>query len=46
MTGFFEMFGGGFGSLAPDQSLVIAGAAGYVIASDVRLHQSAKRPNG
>jgi hypothetical protein len=42
MTGFFEMFGGGFGSLAPDQSLVIAGGAGYAIAGDVRVHQSAK----
>ena len=42
VTGFFELFGGGFGSLNPDQSLVIAGAVGYSIAKDQRLHQSAK----
>jgi hypothetical protein len=42
MTGFFEMFGGGFGSLKPDEKLVVAGGAGYAIAGDVRVHQSAK----
>jgi hypothetical protein len=42
MTGFFEMFGGGFGSLMPDQSLLIVGGAGPAIAGDVRVHQSAK----
>lgn len=42
MEGFFAMFGGGFGSLAPDQALVIAGGAGYAIAGDIRVHRSAK----
>ena len=42
VTGFFEMFSGGFGSLTPDQSLVIAGGAGYAIASDPRVNKSAK----
>jgi glycosyltransferase involved in cell wall biosynthesis len=42
VTGFFEILGGGFGSLTPDQSLVIAGGAGYAIAGDARVHQSAK----
>ncbi|MFN5745923.1 MAG: glycosyltransferase [Methylococcaceae bacterium] len=42
VTGFFELFGGGFGSLNPDQAMVIAGAVGYWIAGDQRLHQSAK----
>lgn len=42
MTGFFEIFGGGFGSLKPDEKFVVAGGAGYAIAGDVRVHQSAK----
>ena len=41
VTGFFEIFGGGFGSLKPDERLVIAGGAGWSIASDRRVHQSA-----
>lgn len=42
VTGFFEMFGEGFGSLRPDEKLIIAGGAGWSIASDARVHQSAK----
>ncbi len=42
MTGFFNMFGGGFGSLKPDQKLVVAGGAGFAIAGDVRVHRSPK----
>lgn len=42
VIGFFELFGGGFGSLKPDQKLVIAGSAGWSIAGDVRVHQSPK----
>ncbi|MDD3935651.1 glycosyltransferase family 4 protein [Rhodoferax sp.] len=42
MTGFFDMFGGGFGSLKPDEKLVVAGGAGWAIAGDVRVHQSSK----
>lgn len=42
MTGFFNMFGGGFGSLKPDEKMVIAGGAGKAIVDDIRLHQSAK----
>ena len=42
MTGFFQMFGAGFGSLKPDEKLVVAGGAGWAIAGDVRVHQSAK----
>lgn len=42
VTGFFEIFGGGFGSLTSDQSLVVAGGAGYAIAGDPHVHLSAK----
>ncbi len=42
VTGFFEMLEGGFGSLKPDEKLVIAGGAGWSIAGDIRVHQSAK----
>lgn len=42
MTGFFDIFGGGFGSLKPDEHLVVAGGAGWAIAGDHRVHQSAK----
>ncbi len=42
VTGFFDMFGGGFGSLKPDEKLVVAGGAGWAIAGDVRVHQSPK----
>ncbi len=41
MAGFFDLLGDGFGSLAPDQRLVIAGGAGNAIARDPRLPQSA-----
>lgn len=42
MTGFFDMFGGGFGSLKPDEKLVVAGGAGWAIAGDARVHRSPK----
>lgn len=42
ISGFFEMFSGGFGSLKPDEKLIIAGSAGWSIAGDVRVHKSAK----
>lgn len=42
ITGFFELFGGGFGSLKPDEKLVVAGGASYAIAGDPRVHRSAK----
>lgn len=42
MQGFFSLFQGGFGSLKPDEKIVVAGSAGYAIAGDVRLNQSAK----
>lgn len=41
ITGFFDIFSGGFGSLRPDEKLIIAGGAGWNIASDIRIHQSA-----
>lgn len=41
-TGFFDMLGGGFGSLAPDEKLVIVGSVGDAISHDPRLHQSAR----
>jgi len=42
MTGFFDIFSGGFGSLKPDEKLVIAGGAGCAIAADMRIHKSPK----
>lgn len=42
MTGFFDMFSEGFGSLKPDEKLVIVGGAGWAITKDVRLHHSPK----
>ncbi len=42
ITGFFDMFSGGFGSLKPDERLVVAGGAGWSIADDDRVNQSAK----
>jgi hypothetical protein len=42
MTGFFELFSGGFGSLKPDEKLVFAGGASNLIAADPRLNKSAK----
>jgi glycosyltransferase involved in cell wall biosynthesis len=41
LEGFFELFGGGFGSLAPDQRLVVAGGAGKAIPDDPRFRRSA-----
>ncbi len=42
ISGFFEMFGSGFGSLKPDEKLIIAGSAGWSIAGDLRVHKSPK----
>jgi len=42
VTGFFELFSSGFGSLKPDEQLVVAGSVGWSIAADSRVHQSAK----
>jgi hypothetical protein len=42
ITGFFDIFGNGFGSLKPDEKLVIAGGAGWAIAGDSRVHHSPK----
>ena len=42
MAGFFELLSGGFGSLKPDEKLVVAGGASYAIAGDPRVHRSAK----
>lgn len=42
MTGFFDMFSDGFGSLRPDEKLVVAGGAGPAIAGDARVNQSPK----
>jgi hypothetical protein len=42
VTGFFELLSGGFGSLKPDEKLVVAGGASYAIAGDPRVHRSAK----
>src|SRR5690606_28273039 len=42
MTGFFNMLGGGFGSLKPDERLIVAGGAGPEIIKDNRLKPSSK----
>jgi hypothetical protein len=42
IEGFFDIFSQGFGSLTPDQSLVVAGGVSYSISSDYRLKKSAK----
>ena len=42
ITGFFDVFGNGFGSLKPDERLVVAGSASWSIAGDPRIHQSSK----
>ncbi|MEG0920876.1 MAG: glycosyltransferase [Comamonas sp.] len=42
VEGFFQIFGGGFGSLKPDEKIIIAGGAGWSIAGDKRVHKSAK----
>ena len=41
ITGFYEIFGNGFGSLTPEQALVVAGSAGSAIMADERFSQSA-----
>jgi hypothetical protein len=42
LTGFFNIFSGGFGSLKPDEVLVVAGGVGAAIKQDSRLQKSAK----
>ncbi len=42
LFGFFDMFGGGFGSLKPDERLVVAGGVGNLVFSDNRFIESAK----
>lgn len=42
LTGFFNMFSGGFGSLKPDERLVVAGGVGIAIERDSRLERCAK----
>jgi hypothetical protein len=37
ITGFFDIFGGGLGCIAPDELLVIAGSAGPAIIADSRF---------
>lgn len=44
MEGFFELFGGGFGSLGPHQRLVVVGSAGECILRAPRFQQSARLP--
>jgi hypothetical protein len=41
ITGFFEIFGGGVGCLAPNELIVIAGSAGPNIKSDLRFNRTA-----
>jgi Glycosyl transferases group 1 len=41
INGFFEMFGGGVGCIAPDELIVIAGGAGSHILSDARFAKTA-----
>ena len=40
--GFFRMFGGGFGSLSPEQNLVVVGGVYHLLKNDIRLKKSAK----
>lgn len=42
MEGFFSVFGGGFGSLADGQRLIVAGSAGPSVMDDARIHRSAR----
>lgn len=42
LEGFFTLFDGGFGSLSPDQRLIVVGGVGQMIANDSRFPQSAK----
>ncbi|MDN7535543.1 glycosyltransferase family 1 protein [Burkholderia orbicola] len=41
ITGFFDMFGGGVGCIAPDESIVLVGGVGASIVSDARFHRVA-----
>jgi hypothetical protein len=41
ITGFFEIFGGGIGCIAPNELIVIAGSAGPSIKSDPRFNRTA-----
>jgi hypothetical protein len=41
ITGFFDIFGGGVGCIAPNQIIVIAGSAGPNIKSDPRFQRTA-----
>lgn len=45
MTGFFDIFGKGFGSLPPDQHLIVAGGAGEALIEDPRFERSAHLPS-
>ncbi len=40
VTGFFDLFSDGFGSLDKQQKLIIAGGAGHAIERDERVYQS------
>jgi hypothetical protein len=42
LFGFLDMFGGGFGSLKPDERLIVAGGVGTLILGDNRFLESAK----
>ncbi|WP_412526689.1 glycosyltransferase family 1 protein [Burkholderia lata] len=41
ITGFFDMFGGGVGCIAPDESIVLVGGVGSSIVGDARFHRVA-----
>jgi hypothetical protein len=42
IEGFFDIFGNGFGSLKPDEKLLVVGSAGWIIPNDPRYGRSAK----
>ena len=42
IEGFFDIFGNGFGSLKPDERLLVVGSAGWAIPGDPRYGRSAK----
>lgn len=42
IAGFFNIFSGGFGSLRPDEKLILAGGIGWTVEADDRVHASAK----
>lgn len=44
VVGFFSMLGGMFGSLTPDQRIIIAGGAGPAIAANPEFHKTAQLP--